>query len=456
MTLNECQKGIKIMETKLQTEIKRILIDFPQYWEGDTLLKNKLIDDIRSYDETVINALLSNELVKDTYSIELESGSVFKIEDFISMLRYKNYLDNSYTKYTNEIGLTSEGKYLKYNADVVLDFPHKDSTLEGGMSKEDVGKKEIYYHNVIAKEEVDTLLSPKVLTNIRRYDGRGKHEIANFDDTDNLIVKGNNLIALHALKNRYTNKVKLIYIDPPYNTEEDSFMYNDSFSRSTWLTFMKNRLEIAKDMLTDDGFLFVQISDKEQAYLKVLCDELMGEGNFLTNICVKMSHLSGPKMAHKDKKIPKIKEFVLIYAKNKQKVRFNPDYVPVTWEEAFDRYSSFVDRKGYDEDNCDKWEVKTLNEILKDRNIKKDTVEEHNFKIEHADSIFRTARNRSFDFSPFPKKMFTKITRDDGVSYFIYKGEDVLFASSKIKEINGTKTPVAPIGDIWTDIGINN
>src|SRR5699024_11699893 len=123
--------------------------------------------DIRSYDKRIIEALLSSELIRDTYSLQLSSGTIFKVEEFISMLRFKNYWDNSYTKYTNEIGLTSENKYMKYNTDVVLDFPHKDGILEGGMSKEDIGKKEIYYNNVLAKEEIDIMKSQKILTNIQ-------------------------------------------------------------------------------------------------------------------------------------------------------------------------------------------------------------------------------------------------------------------------------------------------
>ena len=107
---------------------------FPEYWDENTLLNNKVIEDIRAYNEKLMTALLSNELIRKTYSLKLPSGAIFKVEDFISMLRFKNYWDNSYTKYTNEIGLTSEGKYLKYNTDVVIDFPHKDSVLEGGMS----------------------------------------------------------------------------------------------------------------------------------------------------------------------------------------------------------------------------------------------------------------------------------------------------------------------------------
>ena len=142
------------IETELLSQIKEVLLTFPKYWEEDVLLRNKVAEDLRSYNQELIEALLSNKLVKDTYSITLNSTNIFKIEEFISMLRYKNYWDNSYTKYSNKIGLTSEGKYLNYNTDIVLDFPHKDSVLEGGMSKEDEEKREVFYHNVLAKEEM--------------------------------------------------------------------------------------------------------------------------------------------------------------------------------------------------------------------------------------------------------------------------------------------------------------
>lgn len=204
------------MEAKLLQEVNKVLAALPEYWERDALLKERVIEDLRTYKKELIERLLANDVIKEAYSTQIDENTIFKIDEFISMLRYKNYWDNSYTKYSNEIGLTSEGKYLKYNTDVVLDFPHKDCVLEGGMTKEEVGKKEIYYHTVIAKEEVDMLLSPKVLTGIRKYDEHGQHEVEEFKDTDNLILKGNNLIALHTLKNRFAGKVKLIYIDPPF------------------------------------------------------------------------------------------------------------------------------------------------------------------------------------------------------------------------------------------------
>src|SRR5699024_9626365 len=150
-------------------------------------------------------------------------------EEFMQMLRYKNFWESSYTEYTNEVGLTSEGKYLHYNTDVVLDFPFKDSVLEGGMTKEYMGKEEVYYHHVLAKEESNTLLTPKVLTNIKKIHQDGVNTVQKIAEDDNLIIKGNNLLALHTLKERYAGKVKLIYIDPPYNTGGDSFKYNDRF-----------------------------------------------------------------------------------------------------------------------------------------------------------------------------------------------------------------------------------
>src|SRR5699024_7216347 len=271
------------METKLQQEINNVLQAFPEYWNEDILLKNKVIEDIRSYKEKTIEALLSNDLIKDTYALQLPSGSVFKTEDFISVLRFKNYWDNSYTKYTNEIGLTSENKYLKYNTDVVLDFPHKDGVLEGGMTVEEKGKDEVYYHNTLAKEEIDTLLSPKVLAKAKKYYQEDEREVNHINETDNLILKGNNLIALHSLKEKYTGKVKLIYIDPPYNTGGDSFKYNDRFNHSTWLTFMKNRLEVAISLLQDDGSIWINIGDEEVHYLKILMDEIIPNG-FVANV----------------------------------------------------------------------------------------------------------------------------------------------------------------------------
>lgn len=119
--------------------------------------------------------------------------------------------------------------------------------------------------------------------------------------TDNLIIKGNNLLALHSLKKEFAGKVKLIYIDPPYNTGNDGFQYNDNFNESSWLTFMKNRLEIAKDLLSKDGKIFVQCDDNEQATLKMLLDEVFKKQNFVETFIWKNTD-NAPALSKKSRK----------------------------------------------------------------------------------------------------------------------------------------------------------
>lgn len=203
-----------------------------------------------------------------------------------------------YTKYSNKIGLfsNSKGSFIKNDTEVVLNFPFKDTVLEAGMTKEDKGREERFLQIDIDSKDIDTLEEPKVLTDFRYVDKDGERSLTassdvSFFDEDgelkqNLLIKGNNLLALHTLKSRLAGKVKLIYIDPPYNTGGDGFRYNDNFNHSAWLTFMKNRLEIARELLSDDGVIFVQCDDNEQAYLKVLMDEIFGQDCFVSTSAV--------------------------------------------------------------------------------------------------------------------------------------------------------------------------
>jgi len=199
--------------------------------------------------------------------------------------------------------------------------------LEGGQTKEDqkpklLGRQEIFWNQTLAPDEIDRLFEPKVFTNWKRYDQDGEKLVKILDEEhdgtlkDNLIIKGNNLIALHSINKLYGGKVKLIYIDPPYNTGNDGFGYNDSFNHSTWLTFMKNRLEVAKELLRDDGLIVVHIDDNEQAYLKVLMDNIMGRDHFVGDLIRKTKSTTndantGFNIQH---------ENTLIYAKNKSQI----------------------------------------------------------------------------------------------------------------------------------------
>src|SRR5699024_185733 len=206
-----------------------------------------------------------------------------------------DYWMDSYTKYSKKIGLTVNGRFLDESTNVVLDFPYKDTVLKAGMSKEDIEKEDFlpnepFYNEIIAAEEIDTLLDKKVLVNAKKYTSDGVEEAVEFNEEDNLILKGNNLLALHSLKENYAKKVKMIYIDPPYNTGNDSFHYNDSFNHSSWLAFMFNRLEIAKKLLNNTGSLWINIDDDEAHYLKIICDEIFGRNNFVTNIVWKKKY----------------------------------------------------------------------------------------------------------------------------------------------------------------------
>lgn len=463
------------VETELLSQIKEVLLKFPKYWEKDLLLRNKVAEDLRGYNQELIEALLSNQLVKDTYSITLNSTNIFKIEEFISMLRYKNYWENSYTKYSNEIGLTSEGKYLNYNTDVVLDFPHKDSVLEGGMTKEDQGKEEVYYHNVLAKEEIDTLLSPKVLTNIRKYDKNGEHDIDDFTDKDNLIIKGNNLVALHSLKEKYTNKVKLIYIDPPYNTGNDGFNYNDSFNRSTWLTFMKNRLEIAKELLSKDGIILVQCDDNEQAYLKVLMDEIF-EGGFLNCIAVKMSEATGVKMSHANLRFPKLKEYILIYKMENFKGFYELDkYKDDEWDDEnniFIDNLSFEDRQALikleDKKNATRDDVNEANKILSKCKIVslsnkidemefKSSNQEREWLFENSYRIIKTAGSSSLKkvidkLRSLPDQDIAAELSSQNVLFFYITDYNKNTAQPRLRVIFADKNLFKNPCDFWQDI----
>jgi len=114
----------------------------------------------------------------------------------------------------------------------------------------------------------------------------------------NLLIEGDNYHALSVLNYTHVKKVDVIYIDPPYNTGNDEFKYNDAFNHSSWLVFMKNRLEVARNLLQDNGVIFVQCDDNEQAYLKVLMDEIFGRDNFINTISLRVSPPEGVKTTY--------------------------------------------------------------------------------------------------------------------------------------------------------------
>jgi len=270
-------------------------------------------------DRELVKLLLSDNEIKAKFFDEIEEHWIFNVNTFIDYISQKNFLDNSYTRFRNRIGLTIGGKFLRERGEVALIWPYKDCVLEGGQTKEEEKRKEIFFNEVLAQDEINRLLDPKVLTRFTRYTAKGKEKVTGFrrDENgvirENLIIKGNNLLALHTLKTQFRGRVKLIYIDPPYNIEGDSFGYNDSFNHSTWLTFEKNRLEVAKDFLSGSGSIWISIDEREFAYLKILCDEIFGRENHISTIKVRVKDPAG---VGQQAPIFDICEYLLVYAKD--------------------------------------------------------------------------------------------------------------------------------------------
>jgi len=368
--------------------------------EGE-LMGNKIQDLADKTDEKLIELLLDNSETREKFFLKIKNVFVFKTSDFKFYLD-ENKIDNSYTQYENRIGLTSKGKFLKDSNDIVLDFPYKDCVLEGGQSTEEgtdtyfewdekdqhytekqAKRKEIFFNSVLAKDEIDRLLEPKAFTNTKRYtvngidfpsrgvpEGRGGFFTRDENGTikDNLIIKGNNLLALHTLKKEFAGKVNLIYIDPPFNTGNDTFKYNDNFKHSTWLTFMRNRLIIARELLKEDGNIFIHIDINEVHYLKILCDEVFYKENFVEEIIWAYGSPSGGRAS--GAKPVNIHDTILHYSKNYSQRKQFKTYISYSEKYIKDWFKFYDDdgrqyrrrMRNRDENGTSQWEKQYLDE----------------------------------------------------------------------------------------------
>ncbi|MBW7848834.1 MAG: site-specific DNA-methyltransferase, partial [Bacteroidales bacterium] len=306
-----------------------------------------------------------------------------------------------------------------------------------------------------------------------RYTAKGKEKVTGFkrDENgvirENLILKGNNLLALHTLKSQFRGKVKLIYIDPPYNTGNDSFGYNDNFNHSTWLTFMKNRLEVARQLLSKDGCIFIQLDDKEIAYARVLLDDVFKVSNYVNQIVFSTNSPFGFKST--SNQLFKQAGYILLYAKDKPSFLLTDLYIERGYDSA---YHFIFDDITISEKN---WKWKELGDVVarslgfqdkklatKELGDEKFTAEVGKYALENAERVFRTASvsggalNKRRATIEKSKKHKDKIIRhpNDDMDYMFIGGERVIFYKERLANIDGELLPGTIITDIWDDIPI--
>lgn len=313
-------------ETAIQQALREVVESFDEQYVAEGLLKkDAIIVDLDNYKPELVEKILINAILNEAFTEDIAGATILKINDIIQMLEVDEYWSNSYTRYTNKIGLATNNHYLDETIDVVLNFPYKDGILKAGMTKDDVSREdaeESFLNEIVAREEIDVLLDEKIFKNAKKYDKNGSSPVSEIKDTDNLIIKGNNLLALHSLKKRFSGKIKTVFIDPPYyflkTKPTDTFTYNSNFSLSSWLTFLKNRLSIAYQLLSYDGLLFLSMSDEGTHYLKVMMDEIFGIENFIADVT-----WEARSSVSSDGLFSMNSNHILVYAKNKDAIDKN-------------------------------------------------------------------------------------------------------------------------------------
>lgn len=272
--------------TALFRELEHRLQREPGFCTSEgVLIRNAIAEAAMELRPELLRLLLGHEELRSFFFAEVEGVMIFDKVKFLRFVSNKNFLPDSFTAYRNRIGLADgTGDMLAERRQVVLSWPYKDCLLEGGQTREEARREEIFWNETLAPDEINRLTEPKALSHFHRVTAEGEQPVTHLNGEEDYIIRGNNLLALYSLRKRYAGKVRMIYIDPPYNTGGDSFSYNDTFNHSTWLTFMRNRLEVARDLLTPDGSIYVQLDWNEAHYCKVLMDEIFGRDCFRNEI----------------------------------------------------------------------------------------------------------------------------------------------------------------------------
>ena len=435
--------------------------------EDGTFLRNAVYEAAMKMDARLIRLLLSNEETSSRFFVDVDGVKVFDKMGFAWVINNRQFLPDCYTRFKNKVGLVdSQGELISTSRNVELVFPYKDCVLEGGQTKEEQKRKEIFYNELLVADDIDRLLYPKVFSSAVRYAENVSEPTTEFSSADNLIIRGNNLLALASLEKRYLGQVKCVYIDPPYNTGDDGFGYNDRFNHSSWLTFMKNRLELAQKLLKKEGAIFVQIDHHELGYITVLMDEIFGVENKVQVIAVKTASPAGFKTVNPGP--IDVTEYILFYTKNKPFFNFKKGYVPVGYNR---NYNLVVDKN----EDVKKWAFRSIKDVViedagfvSEKEAKKHYGTSWRVILEHLieDYAFNHAENVVSIRDPHKptdtvKRLMNEsrnvdyvleYKREDGTSAYIYKGGALAFYSNKMRVLDGEMAVTELLSDFWSHI----
>ena len=287
-------------------------------------------------------------------------------------------------------------------------------------------------------------------------------------DTKNMLIHGDNLLALKALEKEFSGKIKCIYIDPPFNTRKAFEHYDDNLEHSIWLDLMYKRFKILYNLLSDDGVIFVNLDDSESAYAKVMLDEIFGRSNYLNEIIVSTNKSFGFKSTSNS--IFKQANHILFFAKDKSKFLINTEALKI--EKGYDTQYKWVF------ENVDKseseWTWRNIKDVVSEelgfnnaRDAKKTLkeqfdIEVFDFAIKNSERVFRTAsvsggalakRRETIKKSKENKNSIIRHPNDD-MDYMFIGGERVIYYKERLSELDGILIPTELITDIWLDISV--
>lgn len=289
--------------------------------------------------------------------------------------------------------------------------------------------------------------------------------------SENLLIQGDNLLALKALLPFYRGRVKCIYADPPFNTEQAFPDYDDKLEHSQWLTMLFPALQLQRDLLASDGTLFIHIDDNELGYLLAIADEVMNRKNRVAIVTFKQGAATGHKSINPG--MVSTTNFMVVYAKNKASWKPNRLF---TGRDRDKRYNQFLVNP---EDVYSQWRLTTLSAAFcatnggkKLNDLKKEmgplVLEEklNEFVIEHASQVIRPARpdydavseaaQKLIDQSMADKKQILLLKRDGLSDMYFRGGERLIFYREKLKEIDGILVAGEPLTTLWDDLLSNN